>query len=70
MLGNEKLGQRRSTTPARVGASAAVCEDCQQPATRVQSGAIFFIFFRRNPLKRPDSAKEIQANARIFAWFY
>ncbi len=37
-----------------------------QPGRRVQREWEFFIFFRRNPLKSPDSAKEIQANARGF----
>jgi hypothetical protein len=30
----------------------------------------FFIFFPRNPLKSPDSAKEIQGNASFFPWIY
>jgi hypothetical protein len=30
----------------------------------------FFYFFRRNPLKSPDSIKGIQGNARIFPCFY
>jgi hypothetical protein len=30
----------------------------------------FFIFLGRNPLKSPDSAKEIQGNARNFPWIY
>jgi hypothetical protein len=30
----------------------------------------FFIFFGRNPLESPDSAKEIQGNARNFPWIY
>jgi hypothetical protein len=30
----------------------------------------FFYFFARNPLKSPDSAKEIQRNARTFPCFY
>ena len=30
----------------------------------------FFIWIRRNPLKSPDSAEEIQGNPRIFPWFY
>jgi hypothetical protein len=29
-----------------------------------------FIWIRRNPLKSPDSAKEKQGNASLFAWFY
>jgi hypothetical protein len=28
-----------------------------------------FLFFARNPLKSPDSAKEIKGNASLFAWF-
>jgi hypothetical protein len=65
---NEKLGQRRSAAPAPVGARGASCNECAQPATRVQPEAEFFTFFRRNPLKRPVSAKEIKANARTFAF--
>jgi hypothetical protein len=30
----------------------------------------FFIWIRCNPLKSPDSAKEIQGNASNFPWFY
>jgi hypothetical protein len=30
----------------------------------------FFIWIRRNPLKSPDSAKEKQGNASLFACFY
>jgi hypothetical protein len=30
----------------------------------------FFIWIRRNPLKSPNSAKEMQGNARIFPWFF
>ena len=30
----------------------------------------FFYFFRCNPLKRPDSTKGIQRNARTFPCFY
>jgi hypothetical protein len=29
----------------------------------------FFNFFARNPLKSPDSAKEIKGNASVFVWF-
>jgi hypothetical protein len=34
------------------------------------SGGRFFYFFLCNPLKSPDSTKEIQGNARIFPCFY
>jgi hypothetical protein len=40
-----------------------------QPRTRVASESDFFIFFRRNPLKSPESAKGIQGNPSFFAWF-
>jgi len=40
--------------------------DCPQPVARVKPEKKFFIFFRCNPLKSPDSAKGIQGNARIF----
>jgi hypothetical protein len=33
------------------------------------AGAGFFYFFARNPLKSPDSAKEIKGNASVFVWF-
>jgi hypothetical protein len=44
-------------------------------AFRNQSGSWgragdFFIWIRRNPLKSPDSAKEKQGNASLFACFY
>src|ERR1700757_1521527 len=29
-----------------------------------------FLFFARNPLKSPDSAKGIQRNPSFFPWFY
>jgi hypothetical protein len=29
----------------------------------------FFIWIRRNPLKSPESTKEIQGNASFFPWF-
>jgi hypothetical protein len=29
----------------------------------------FFVWIRRNPLKRPDSAKGIQGNPSLFPWF-
>jgi hypothetical protein len=35
----------------------------------VEKAPDFFIWIRRNPLKSPDSAKEMQGNARIFSWF-
>jgi hypothetical protein len=41
-----------------------------QPGTRVETRKDFFIWIRRNPLKRPDSAKRIQGNTSFFAWFY
>jgi hypothetical protein len=41
-----------------------------QPGTQVETRKDFFIWIRRNPLKRPDSAKEFQANASLFAWFH
>jgi hypothetical protein len=41
-----------------------------QPEARVESREDFFIWIRRNPLKRPNSAKGIQGNASFFAWFY
>jgi hypothetical protein len=41
-----------------------------QPERRAKKGEEFFIFFRCNPLKSPDSAKGIQGNASYFAWFY
>ena len=30
----------------------------------------FFIWIRRNPLKSPDSTKEIQGNPSYFPWIY
>jgi hypothetical protein len=30
----------------------------------------FFIWIRRNPLKSPESTKEIQGKASFFPWFY
>jgi hypothetical protein len=30
----------------------------------------FFIWIRRNPLKSPESTKEIQGNPSFFPWFY
>jgi hypothetical protein len=30
----------------------------------------YFIFFARNPLKNPDSAKGIQGNPSLFPWIY
>jgi hypothetical protein len=33
-------------------------------------GNVFLIWFRRNPLKSPDSAKEKQGNPSFFAWIY
>jgi hypothetical protein len=41
-----------------------------QPRGRAEKGEEFFIFFRCNPLKSPDSAKGIQGNASYFTWFY
>jgi hypothetical protein len=35
-----------------------------------RQGKNFFIWIRCNPLKSPESAKEIQGNASFFAWFY
>jgi hypothetical protein len=43
---------------------------CPQPETRVKGRGIFFIFFSRNSLKSPDSAKGIQGNPSFFPWFY
>ena len=39
-----------------------------QPETRVVRAAKNFVFFARNPLKSPESAKEIQGNPSIFPW--
>jgi hypothetical protein len=39
-----------------------------QPEARVARETDFFIWIRRNALKRPNSAKEIQGNASFFAW--
>jgi hypothetical protein len=33
-------------------------------------GKDFFIWIRRNPLIRPDSAKGIQGNPSFFSWIY
>jgi hypothetical protein len=41
-----------------------------QPGTRVGAGKNFFIWIRCNPLKGPDSAKEMQAFLLGFIWFY
>jgi hypothetical protein len=41
-----------------------------QPEARVTPQGVFFIWIRRNPLKRPESAKGIQRNARTFPWIY
>jgi hypothetical protein len=41
-----------------------------QPRTRATTEADFFIWIRRNSLKRPISAKGIQGNASLFAWIY
>jgi hypothetical protein len=35
-----------------------------------EGGKDFFIWIRCNPLKSPDSAKEIQRNPSFFPWFY
>jgi hypothetical protein len=40
-----------------------------QPETRVNPAEEFSIWIRRNPLKRRDSTKRIQGNARIFLGF-
>jgi hypothetical protein len=69
MLGNEKLGPTTGNARA-TRRERPVCDQCPQPATRVQSEKKFFIWIRHNPLKSPDSAKGIQGNARIFAWIY
>jgi hypothetical protein len=37
-----------------------------QPERRVGGRPLFFIFFRRNPLKSPDSEKEIKGNESNF----
>src|SRR5271167_712143 len=42
----------------------------RQPETRVKEPRDFFYFFRRNPLKSPDSTKGIQGNPRTFPCFY
>jgi hypothetical protein len=39
-------------------------------ARRESRGKKFFIWIRRNPLKSPDSAKEIQGNPSDFPCFY
>jgi hypothetical protein len=39
-----------------------------QPQTRVDATAEFFIWIRRNPLKRPESANGIQGNPSLFPW--
>jgi hypothetical protein len=39
-----------------------------QPQTRVDATAEFFIWIRRNPLKRAESAKGIQGNPSLFPW--
>jgi hypothetical protein len=44
-----------------------------QPGTRVGGKKDFSIWIRRNPLKRPDSAKEkkeMQAFFLAFTWIY
>ena len=41
---------------------------CVQPGVRVEDRPHFFNFFAHNPLKSPDSTKEIQAKPSIFAW--
>jgi hypothetical protein len=39
-----------------------------QPAPRAGPERDFFIWIRRNPLKRPNSTKGIQRKTRVFAW--
>ena len=68
MLGNEKLANDDRGRP-REAARVSGFGDCPQPVARVKPEKKFFIFFRCNPLKSPDSAKGIQGNARIFPWF-
>jgi hypothetical protein len=38
--------------------------------SQCDTGKDFFIWIRRNPLIRLDSAKGIQGNASFFAWIY
>jgi hypothetical protein len=38
-------------------------------AQRPKPAEDFFIWIRRNPLKSPNSAKEIQGNPSLFPWF-
>jgi hypothetical protein len=44
--------------------------DCPQPVARVKPEKKFFIFFRCNPLKSPDSAKGIQGFFLGFPWIH
>jgi hypothetical protein len=37
-------------------------------AQGTKEGKDFFVWIRRNPLKRPDSAKGIQRNPSLFPW--
>src|ERR1700677_3881538 len=41
-----------------------------QPERVLRRAGENFIWIRRNPLRSPDSAKEKQGNASLFAWFY
>jgi len=43
---------------------------CPRQGGGNREGKNFFIWIRCNPLKSPESAKEIQGNASVFAWFY
>jgi hypothetical protein len=55
--------------PARKEGHADPGCSCHNPEGEL-SGDQFFYFFPCNPLKSPDSTKEIQGNARIFPCFY
>jgi hypothetical protein len=41
-----------------------------QPGRVPRRGGDFFIFFRRNPLKSPDSEKQIKGNESKFPFIY
>jgi hypothetical protein len=54
---------------SRAGA-ARTAKTVAHSGARARRARKKIIWIRHNPLKNPDSAKENQANASFFIWFY
>jgi hypothetical protein len=70
MKGGCATGRSKAENEGKTTAEVSSRAPRSQPEARLESREDFFIWIRRNPLKRPESAKGIQGNASLFPWIY